>query len=62
MSEIRTDLAAEAREVHASLPGVIAREDMLHGFPVTRVEVQTAEEVHTLALFDTVEQALAMTE
>ena len=43
MSEIRTDLAAEAREVHASLPGVIAREDMLHGFPVTRVEVQTAE-------------------
>jgi len=26
------------------------------------LEVQTAEEVHTLALFDTVEQALAMTE
>ena len=43
MSEIRTDLAAEAREVHASLPGVTAREEKLHGIPVTRVEVQTAE-------------------
>ena len=43
MSGIRTDLAAEAREVHAALPGVSSREETMRGFPLTRVDVYTEE-------------------
>ena len=44
MAAIRTDLAMEAhalcRETGASqLQGVIAREETLNGFPLTRVEI-----------------------
>ncbi len=46
---IRTDLAAEAHEMHGEMRGVTAETDIVRGYPITTVRVTTREAARVLS-------------
>lgn len=48
MADIRTDLAMEARELHACASGISEQNERHNGFTVSRIRIETDNAAHTL--------------